>query len=795
MVRQRIVIAGLVCLVGACVYQVVPPVEVPASARPVDYLSDVAPVLESRCVVCHSCYNAPCQLKLSSFEGLDRGGSKSPVYDGTRLDDQAPTRLFTDGQTTRDWRAKGFHNVIESTAPAGSDDSILLTLLDAKRRHPGFADAYYPEAPDPTCAADRVELATFLTLHPDRGMPFGLPAISQDEFEAIAGWLAQGGAGPSPEQQERLTTPSSVAADEIAKWEAFLNREDEKHAITARYLYEHFFLAHVNFERAGPGEFFELLRSTTPPGRELAPIPSVRPYDDPGVGRFYYRFRKIHSTIVHKTHIVIQFDDETLARYRELFIDPPWLESPSNEVLDPEDHANPFVVYARIPPSSRYRFLLDHSEYFVRTFIRGPVCKGQIALNVINDHFWVMFIDPDMDATVSHPEFLTAQAANLSMPTELGSDGRLLEAFSDEYRDRDSRFYRAKTDLYDRVVPEGLGIDAIWKGRRASDAPILTIYRHFDSGSVHKGVLGALPRTLWVLDYSLFERIYYNLVAGFDVFGNITHQVNVRRYMDFLRIEGEANFLNFLPKEDRLPTLESWYLGDKAIENVDVAAVLTERDTRVEYRTDSPKREFVERVIDEHILESTGIAFDEVNYVRVGDPKPVMPTSFETRADLMNGLRTLSVAGTGFIRHITASEANLAYVRLRNFEGSDHVMTIVINRWHDNVNSMFGEASRLDPSKDAVEFHSGTIGSYPNLFFDLSADDLPDFFDLLANFDVSPAYREKFERFGISRSDPRFWEAYDWFQRWFDRTDPLQAGLYDLNRYKPRPHGLPGSAR
>jgi hypothetical protein len=793
MTLQRIMIAGLVALVAACVYRTFPPVEISPIERTVDYLADVAPVLEARCAVCHSCYNAPCQLKLSSFEGLDRGGSKIPVYSGARLDDQAPTRLFTDARTTREWRAKGFHAVTKNTATAGSDDSILMTLLDAKRRHPEISGTYHAEAEDLSCASDRGELAEFLAKHPDRGMPFGFPGISEDELETIGSWLQQGGAGPSPEQQARLTAPSRVAASEIEKWEAFLNHEDAKHALTARYLYEHFFLAHVNFKRVGPGEFYELVRSTTPSGQGVAPIPTVRPYDDPGVGRFYYRFRKIHSTIVHKTHIVVEFDDRTLARYRELFIDTPWIESPHAEVLDAETDANPFLAYAQIPPDSRYRFMLDHSEYFLRTFIRGPVCKGQIALNVVNDHFWVMFMDPAADASVTHPDFLTSQAANLRMPTELGSDGELLETFSNEYRKLDDRFYRAKTGLYERVVPEGLGLDAIWKGRRARDAPVLTIYRHFDSGSVHKGVLGALPRTLWVIDYPQLERIYYNLVAGFDVFGNITHQVNVRRYMDYLRIEGEANFLNFLPKEDRYPTLERWYVGDKALDNVDVESVLTERDTRIVYRTDSPKREFIERVVDDHILKSTGITFDEINYLRADDPQPVMPEKFETHADFMSGLRALTVPGTGFIRHITASEANLALMRVRNFEGSDHLVSIVVNRWHDNVNSMFRETSRLDPSKDTIEFHYGSIGSYPNVFIDLEGKDLPDLFDLLENFDGSAEYRAKFERYGIQRSDPRFWSIYDWFQQRFDSQDPLQAGLYDLNRYRSETHARPES--
>jgi hypothetical protein len=41
--------------------------DTPRSPRAHDVLyRDVAPILESRCVVCHGCYDAPCQLKLTA---------------------------------------------------------------------------------------------------------------------------------------------------------------------------------------------------------------------------------------------------------------------------------------------------------------------------------------------------------------------------------------------------------------------------------------------------------------------------------------------------------------------------------------------------------------------------------------------------------------------------------------------------------------------------------------------------------------------------------------------------------
>jgi hypothetical protein len=776
--------ASIALAIGACAQIQRPPVQVEPLSRQVSLREEVQPVLDRRCVVCHSCYNAACQLKLGSYEGIDRGGSKHRVYSSTRLTNQDPTRLFFDAHTTEAWRAKGFHSVTASGSSAPLNDSIMLQLLDAKRQHPQVTGTYHAEADDLTCSADSRELSLFLDRNPNRGMPFGFPALESSEFELLATWLQQGATGPSPDEQAKLTTPSPAAAAKIEKWETFLNRPDAKYAMTARYLYEHFFLAHLSFSDADRSDFYELVRSTTPPGEPIEVIATIRPYDPPGVERFYYRFRKIHETIVHKTHMVVEFTDATLARYRELFIATPWLEPPYVVPLDDKSGANPFLIYAQIPPRVRYQFLLDHSKYIIQTFMQGPVCKGQVALNVVNDHFWVLFLDPDSDQSVLRPRFLIEQAQNLRLPTEKGSTARVIKAFSDDYRDRYARFYRAKVKLYDAVQPEGFGLDAIWPGHRASDMPALTAYRHFDSASVHKGLVGDLPRTAWVIDYAQFERIYYALVAGFDVFGNVSHQLNVRRYMDYLRMEGELNFLQFMPPDVRLDMLRSWYIGNGAFEETKSEEVVSESfGTKIDFQTDDPKREFFERVVDDQLLEEAEVAFDSINYHRAGTSAPPMPEIFETHEDILNGFRALTAPGRAFIRYNNDWGVNLFFIRFRNYQGEDHFVSAVINRWHDNVNSMFGEAEFLDSSKDTIDFVSGSIGSYPNYFFVVDGVDAPDFFDMLQNYDASPEYRAKVRKYGVSRSDPDFWKTYDWFQDWLDADDPLRTGLYDLNRY------------
>lgn len=100
----------------------------PDSVEGRHFSQSVQPILESRSVVCHGCYDAPCQLKLSSAQGIERGISNQLVYDGARLLAEKPNRLFIDGQNTQDWRERGFSPVLNErmqTEEANLAGSVL----------------------------------------------------------------------------------------------------------------------------------------------------------------------------------------------------------------------------------------------------------------------------------------------------------------------------------------------------------------------------------------------------------------------------------------------------------------------------------------------------------------------------------------------------------------------------------------------------------------------------------------------------------------------------------------------
>ena len=86
-----------------------------------------------------------------------------------------------------------------------------------------------------------------------------------------------------------------------------------------------------------------------------------------------------------------------------------------------------------------------------------------------------------------------------------------------------------------------------------------------------------------------------------------------------------------------------------------------------------------------------------------------------------------------------------------------------------------------------MNFFKGSLGSYPNYFFKVDISELADFFYLMANFDeTDEKIMTDLIKLGVNRSDNHFWEEYDWFQQEFIKSDELESGLYDLNRYYPK---------
>ena len=769
-----------------------------ASAGYVSYDTQVQPILNQRCVVCHSCYDAPCQLNLTSYKGIDRGANPEPVYDGLRFTTADPTRLGIDAHTSAAWRKRGFHPVLNersNTQSANLDNALLYKALLLKS-----SDAFPTSGPLPTEYAVVSDLRTdkdslvqpkqctaiehydsFARQHPQWGMPFGFPALSETEFNTIETWLAQG----SPVQPAAALAPALLG--EIAKWEQLFNGASNKQRLMARYVYEHLFLGHLYFDKVDAGTYFMLVRSRTPPGQPVDLIPSVRPFDDPGVERFYYRLQHYDRTIVDKTHLPYVLNDQRLARLTALFLEPDYAVQtlPTYEV---KLSANPFKTFAAIPPRIRYQFMLDDAHFIIAGFIKGPVCRGAIALSVIDDHFWVLFTDPNGDPVNHDATFLKQVSDDLRIPTELEEDIGLLQAWN-AYYDVARRYFRVKLAYLNRVHPkgQGVGLKQIWDGEKTNRNAALTVYRHYDSATVVKGFVGEIPKTGWVLDYPLFERIHYLLVAGFNVYGTAGHQLATRTYMDFLRIEAELNFLVFLPRDQRLPLYRHWYRDSGQPEKLErLIAYIAEhygvRKPMIDYKTADGKKEFFVKAY-RHLGDARSSP-DTINWCRAF-PVQCGELKLDPRTDAIDkALRRLSDTKG----EITDVFPNVTFLRII-VDGSvenDLVYTVVRNKSYLNTMSLIPSESARVKSEDTVDLVKGFIGAYPNFFLELRFDDLQAFVDQYLAIDSYARYDALIEKYGIRRSNPRFWQSADWLHAKYRHDQPVYAGVFDLNRYQNR---------
>ena len=56
--------------------------QTPLVSPAISYTRDIQPILTEKCVACHACNDAACQLNLGSAEGATRGGEQSTCLSG-----------------------------------------------------------------------------------------------------------------------------------------------------------------------------------------------------------------------------------------------------------------------------------------------------------------------------------------------------------------------------------------------------------------------------------------------------------------------------------------------------------------------------------------------------------------------------------------------------------------------------------------------------------------------------------------------------------------------------------------
>ena len=207
------------------------------------YSRDIQPILDRRCVVCHACYDAPCQLKATSSQGLARGASKEPVYDASRLLAADPSRLFVDADKPSEWRTRGFFPVLNERAPtpeANRTAGLMHRLLMLKSQHPMPSDSDAAGERARATASARRQVRgrrrhRRLRARRAAGGHALRPARTHaTEHRTLTRWLEQGARyeGPPP-------LPAATAQRDRALGTLLQRRLARRSSCSRRYIYEH----------------------------------------------------------------------------------------------------------------------------------------------------------------------------------------------------------------------------------------------------------------------------------------------------------------------------------------------------------------------------------------------------------------------------------------------------------------------------------------------------------------------------------------------------------------------------
>ncbi len=742
-----------------------------------DYRKDIQPIFDNRCIACHSCLNGPCQVNLQNYDNFSRGAHHKNVYDGTRIDSVPPTRPGIDGKNITDWRKLGF---FDTNTSRELEENLFYQIIGEKSLTQ--RDIPLNTVEESVACVDNVSaLKTLFSGSLNIKMPYALQPITETEKKTLGSWLANGASGPTPKN-----APKENLSD-VREWEEFFNQKSDKEKLVSRYLYEHLFLAHIYFPEK-PSDFYRLVRSETKCEKGINEIATRRANDNPGVKDFYYCLKYQDLTIVAKTHMPFLLNKKVMERFKHLFFTEKWEVSKetiensySNQVAE-----NPFVAFFDIPVKGRYQFLLDNAHYIISTFIKGPVCNGSNAVNSIQEQFYVLFIRPESDNMVHSKEFEAKAKDLLVLPGVWGSDIKLADTWGLTKKIVEHREgYRAlRASETQKNHPKGYALNDLWDGDGHNNNAVLTVFRHNDNAVVIKGFKGDLPKVLFFLDYALMERLVYNLVVNFDVYGNISHQMLTRIYMDLIRMEAEEMFLSFLPPKTRLPYRKEWYKGLFAEAKLKYVFPLLDTKTPTQVKFKNPKNakgEFVELVYFNYLKEEVRGPADFINWKAL--KLPMEEAKKGPLSASASYLRDISaVRPKGKIRFPNFFPEN-SYLVVTKENKEPEIFTVIKNREHENISWILGESLRLAPKEDTLSILSGFYSFYPNQFFMVKEAEVENFKNQVLKISNINDYKEFSKKYAVSRVAPHFWETYDLLNANYKKEFPSQAGYLDLTRY------------
>ncbi|MNE91792.1 Fatty acid cis/trans isomerase (CTI) [compost metagenome] len=97
---------------------------------------------------------------------------------------------------------------------------------------------------------------------------------------------------------------------------------------------------------------------------------------------------------------------------------------------------------------------------------------------------------------------------------------------------------------------------------------------------------------------------------------------------------------------------------------------------------------------------------------------------------------------------------------------------------------LLGESLRYQPEKDTLTLYPEVLSSYPNFLFSLREGEVNAFVASLQQARSAADFELIVQRWGVRRSDPRYWNLFHDLSAHIRETQPVEAGVLDMNRYQ-----------
>jgi hypothetical protein len=728
----------------------------------ISYTKEIKPIFVNKCVACHACFDSPAQFNMTTAKAIQRGAIKGDPYELTEAK-KPYHRMENPERSIDELRKAGWWSVLD-----GGEDSILgkmVTLAQKNRwkpneRIPDHIDIY--SLTRQLMAPTVREIDGYAKAYPKQGMPLAVAGLTGEEYTSIMNWLKEGAKFDEVEPQ-----PTPGDAKMIAQWEKFLNADDKRHKLVARYVYEHLAPFHVFFEADSPN-FFMLIRSSTPPGKEPV-VAEARVPSDGVEGPFYYRFNIVDFTLACKRHNVLDATGDKLNRIKEILLGGDWTVDKLPGYTSITKYY-PLVTYAAIPAKARYKFLLEDALLYERTITQGAACRSGFAVSTTPEQGWNFFENPETSLYVNDAEYRKAVTPLTGMIPHEGNVGAAVAAYT--AMTKRGVEYRKKTagKLTDGSLSR---IEDIWKG-----GGVYTMLRHDDNAEVVAGLVGRYSQRPFLQNLPLFESRIYSSVVNWDLFTDAADQLKVRAEFGYWRNEAELNYLRFLPPETRRAAFIKMNRDPPglflfaAYKEKNELQKIADDATGVEYKTDDPEKELLDQLIA-HVADA--VPTDDP----IARPKPGAKADQVTQAwQLIH--RAADRQDTWFKTMLPQA----TFLRIDSKGKKPSFYTMALDWYIVNTESIAGSLNHhADLGKDKVTIVPGVQGYYPNFMFRIDEEDVMEFAKKLTAANDKKDFLAVVDRWGVRRTNPEFWSLFHSATDYVRRTSPKRAAVFDANRY------------